>query len=81
MAAPLPGYQGHWCIDTKWIPGSLLDERLRAVAVMHVEVDDEHAIGMMFLARVVRGDRDVAEETESHRGVGERMMARAAARR
>ena len=46
--------------------GLLLHQRLRAVAVVHVPVDDEHATDFVPRARVVRADRHRAEETESH---------------
>ena len=49
-AAPVPGYHGHWCIDTKWMFALVLDERLRAVAVVHVPIDDQHALGAVRLA-------------------------------
>src|SRR6185312_15044818 len=44
-----------------------LDERLRAVAMVHVPVDDEHAVEPARATRIVRRDCDVAEEAESHR--------------
>ena len=71
---PVPGYQGDWCIDTKRMRRIVLDERLRAVAVVHVPVDDQHALDAFALARVVRADGDVAEEAESHPAVSERVV-------
>ena len=59
----------------------VLDQRLRAVAVMHVPVDDQHAIELLHPARVVRRDGDVAEQAESHRRVAQGRDGRAGARR
>src|SRR4051812_6605492 len=53
-----------------------LDERLRAVAMVDVPIHDQHALDAMPLTRVVRADPDVAEETEPHRAIAERMVAR-----
>ena len=52
----------------------ILDQRLSAVAMMDIPVDDENALQSMFLARVVRGDGDVAEQAESHRAIVDSMM-------
>ena len=46
----------------------VLEDVLRPVAVMHVVVDDGDACRAE-RARVRRGNRDVVEETESHRAV------------
>ena len=54
----------------------VLDERLRPVAVVHVPIDDQHALGAVPSPRVVRADRDVAEETEAHRVRAQRVVAR-----
>ena len=54
----------------------VLDERLRAVAVVHIPIDDEHAIRAMRQARVVRRERDVAENAEAHRRIADRVMPR-----
>src|ERR1019366_6880881 len=48
---------------------------LRSVAVMHIPVDDEHAIETLDSTRVVCGDGDVSEEAESHRGSTKRVVA------
>jgi hypothetical protein len=54
----------------------LFDERLRAVTVVHIPIDDQHALHTVFRACVVRADRHVAEETKPHRAIPERVMAR-----
>ena len=43
------------------------EARLRAVAVMDVEIDDRDAGEAVRLARPQRPDRDVVEETKAHR--------------
>ena len=40
---------------------------LRAVAVMHVEIDDGRAFGAVAVLRVARRDRGVVEQAEAHR--------------
>ena len=40
---------------------------LRAVAVMHVEIDDGRALGMVAVLRIARRDRRVVEQAEAHR--------------
>ena len=52
----------------------MLDERLCAVAVMHVPVDDQDALRGMDGAGVVGTDGDVAEQTKAHRRAAKRMM-------
>ncbi len=54
----------------------LLDQRLRAVAVMNVPIHDQHALHAASPERVVRADRHVAEEAESHPISLQRVMAR-----
>ena len=54
----------------------VLDERLRAVAVMNVPVDDQHSSRPVLLPRVVRRERNVAEKAEAHRAVAQRVMTR-----
>src|SRR5439155_5211131 len=51
--------------------GLALDERLRAVAMVHVPVDDENALETVLDTRVVRRDGDVADEAEAHRAIAE----------
>jgi hypothetical protein len=46
------------------------EDRLRAVAVVGVPVDDRDARRAEPLQRVSRGDRNVVEEAEAHRAVG-----------
>ena len=44
--------------------GVVLEHRLRAVAVMDVEIDDRDALQPVHLAGALRRDRDVVEEAE-----------------
>ena len=48
---------------------------LRAVAVVHVPIDDQHAVELMLVAGHAGRDRDVVEQAKAHRPFGERMMA------
>ncbi len=54
----------------------VLEDVLGAVAVVHVEVDDRHALEAMHLDRMARGDRDVVEDAEAHRPRAASMVAR-----
>ena len=45
------------------------EDVLRAVAVMHVEIDDRHPLGVIALARVIGGDGRLVEEAEAHGAV------------
>ena len=53
----------------------LLEDLLRSVAVMHVEVDDRDASDAVRLQRAC-SDRDVVEDAETHRTFAEGVMAR-----
>ena len=55
-----------------------LEDVLGAVAVVHVEVDDRHALQAVRVDRVARGDRDVVEDAEPHRPCAACVMARRA---
>ena len=55
--------------------GLTLDQRLGAVTVMHVPVYDEDALEAVRPPRVMRRDCDVAEQTEPHRTVSDRVVA------
>ena len=57
-----------------------LERRLRAVAVMDVEIDDRHPLKAMHLARAQRADRGVVEQAKPHRPLGLGMMPRRADR-
>ena len=59
--------------------GALVEDALRAVAVMQVDVDDRHARGEA--AKVLGGDRRIVEEAEAAGDIAEGMMARRAAER
>ena len=43
------------------------EDVLRAVAVMHVEIDHGGALDAVFALRMARGDRGIVEEAEAHR--------------
>ena len=57
------------------------EDVLRAVAVVHVEVDHRHALGTMGGACVVGGDRGLVEEAEAHGAAAFRHGGRAGAGR
>ena len=46
-----------------------LHERLGAISVVDVPVNNQDPLQSVLLPRVVRGDRDIAEEAESHGAV------------
>ena len=52
------------------------DDRLRAVAVVDVPVDDGDPLGAVVALRLARGDGRIVEQAEAHRTVGLGMMAR-----
>ena len=54
------------------------EDRLRAVPVVDVDVDDRDARETELRLRVARRDRHVVHEAEAHRAVGERVVARRA---
>ena len=54
----------------------LPEDLLRAVAVMHVVVDDRHAADAMLGLHVTGSDGDVVDETEAHRRPGPGVMPR-----
>ena len=47
---------------------------LRAVAVVDVPIDDQHAVEPVLVDRDAGGDGHVVEQAEAHRAVGERMV-------
>ncbi len=51
---PVPGYAGYWCVDTNSTSRVVPEDVLRAVAVVHVPVDDQHPLA----ARRERGGGD-----------------------
>jgi len=55
--------------------GIVLHQCLRSVAVVHVPIGDQHARGVVVLPRIVRADRDVTKQTESHGAVTHGVMA------
>lgn len=60
--------------------GIILHQRLCPVAVVHVPIHDQDASRAVMATHVVRANRDVAEEAESHRAIVERVMSRRADR-
>src|SRR6478736_6486224 len=57
-----------------------VEDFLRAVAVMHVEIDDGDPLQPVVALRVTRADADVVEQAEPHRPFGFGVVARRAAR-
>ncbi len=55
-----------------------LEDILRAVAVMHVPVDDRNALQPVLLLRMTRGNRGIVEEAEAHGAHSLGMMPRRA---
>ena len=51
------------------------EDVLGAVAMVHVEVDDRHALDAVMLERVLGPDGDVVEEAKPHRAGARRVMA------
>ncbi len=44
----------------------VLQERLGAIAVVDVKIDDRHAFKSMVIQRVFRGNRDIAKDAKAH---------------
>ena len=76
--APLYGYSGCWKMLDHQHALVAGDDVLGAVAVVHVEVDDRHALQAAHVERVARRDGDVVEEAEAHRLAARRVVARRA---
>src|SRR6478735_1532736 len=57
-----------------------VEDFLRAVAVMHVEIDDGDPLQPVVALRVTRADADVVEQAEPHRPFGFGVVGRRAAR-
>lgn len=80
VRTPILGCSGTW-IPRPLVHGDEMDvglglhQRLGAVAVVHVPVDYQNPLQSMLSARVVRGQRYVAEETESHGAVRNRVVS------
>ena len=53
----------------------VIEDVLGAVAVVHVEIHDEHPLHTMLLLRPTRGDRHIGKDAEAHPVVDQRMMA------
>ena len=51
-------------------------DRLGAVSVVDVPVEDRHAGKSQLRLRVAGGDDDVVDETEAHRSVGQSVVPR-----
>jgi hypothetical protein len=54
----------------------MFDQCLRAVAVVHVPIHDEHALDTATLFRVMSGNSHVAEQAEPHRAIAQGVMSR-----
>lgn len=54
----------------------IFNKRLRAVAMMHIPINDQHPLTRMILERVVGGNRHISEKTKPHRPIPQRMMPR-----
>ena len=75
VAAPVPGIE-RVLVRRDVEHAAVVPERvLRAVAVVHVEVDDRDALEAVRRARVCRRDGDVVEQAEAHRLHRRRVMA------
>lgn len=55
--------------------GFLLDQRLGSIAMMYIPVHDENSLQAVVPAGVMRGNRDIAEQAETHRACADRMVA------
>ena len=55
--------------------GIVPENILRAVAVMHVEIDHRDALEPMRVTQMQCADRDVVEEAKAHRALALGMMA------
>ena len=55
--------------------GIAVEDVLRAVAVVHVPIDDEDAFDAVLLLRVAGRDGDVVEQAEAHAAAGIRMVS------
>jgi hypothetical protein len=53
----------------------VVEDVLRAVTVVIVEIDDENAADVVNLLQVTRGDGDVVEDAEPHAAIACRVMA------
>ena len=73
---PEPGYNGHWCTETKRIDGSSRDDVLRAVAMMDVPVDDRHPLDAQLSLRPACRNRGRVEQAEAHRPITFGVVAR-----
>ncbi len=69
---PVPGYSGHWWIETNSTWSLVVEDVVGAVAVVDVPVEDHHALQAVSVERVLRRHRDVVEQAEPHRRAGVR---------
>ena len=56
--------------------GIVVESIMGAVSVVHVPVQNQHALGVAVCLKPSCGDRDVVEEAEAHRLIGRGMVAR-----
>src|ERR1700736_4231992 len=52
----------------------VLHESLSAVSVVYIPIDDQNSLEPVFLARVMRRQRDISKKAESHCPVVNRVM-------
>ncbi len=72
---PGAGIERHLVRRGEQHAGVLVEDVLRAVAVVHVEVDDRHPVEPQRVQRVQRADGDVREQAEPHRPLALGMVA------
>jgi hypothetical protein len=53
-----------------------IEHLLRAIAVVHIPVDNEHAFHPMFLLHIPRRNGYLIEQTKAHGALGEGVMPR-----
>ncbi len=56
--------------------GIVFETMLRAIAVMHVPIDNQHTGEAMLLLGIACGNRDIIQQTKPHRAIGFGMMSR-----
>ena len=74
MCLPRPGPQRHLMAGNEQDARVVFDQGLRAVAVMHIEIDDGDAGQPVVIQRMFRPDGDVAEQAKAHCSVCFGMM-------
>ena len=54
---PVPGYHGCWCVGKKQHRTIAVKRLLRAVAMMHVPIHDQHLPDLVIMLGIPRRDR------------------------